>query len=151
MVMELTLNKVEDCFEQGMLKRIKPNMNYAKQSVKQEEHFLEESSELIEGNMKDMAFIALYSASFHAARALLFRDGVKERSHYCVSKYIEEKYAEKELITMRHAVILDSLRGRRNDIQYSLEPTELDEDLGEIHTEVESFLERVKKILSKKT
>ncbi|MFH1256964.1 MAG: HEPN domain-containing protein [Candidatus Diapherotrites archaeon] len=104
--------------------------------MKQAEHFLDEAYDLIEGKINDMAFIALYNASFHAARAILFRDGVKERSHYCVSKYIEEKYQEKELITLRQAVILDSLREKRNSIQYSLEPPETGEDLNEIYDEV---------------
>lgn len=96
----LSKNRLEECFKQGLLKKIKPSMQYAEQSIRQAEHFLEEADTLIEKGIKDMAFIALYNASFHAARALLFRDGVKERSHYCVSKYIEEKYAEKELITL---------------------------------------------------
>lgn len=143
----LTKSKVEKCFEEGMLKKIKPNMNYARQSLKQAEHFLAEAEKLIEASIKDMAFIALYNASFHAARALLFKDGVKERSHYCVSKYIEEKYGEKEIITMRQAVILDALRERRNIIQYSLEQPEIEEDLNEIYGEVERFIEKAKEIL----
>lgn len=142
------VSKIDECFERGELKKIRPNPKYAKQSIMQAEHFLEEAGELIEKNIKDMAFIALYNASFHAARALLFRDGVKERSHYCVSKYIEEKYAEKQIITMQQAIILDSLREKRNDIQYSLEPIELEEDLNEIHGKVEEFIERVKKIIA---
>jgi len=147
----LKKNRVEECFEQGLLKKIKPNTRFAEQSIRQAEHFLEEAGELIEKGIKDMAFIALYNASFHAARAILFKDGVKERSHYCVSKYIEEKYAEKEIITMRQAVILDSLREKRNDVQYSLEPTETKEDLDEIYNEVEAFVERVKAITGIKT
>jgi len=146
----LAKSKVEKCFEEGLLKKIEPNMNYASQSIKQAEHFLEEAQSLIESGVKDMAFIALYNASFHAARALLFKDGVKERSHYCVSKYIEEVYGEKEIVTMRQAIILDSLRERRNTIQYSLEQPELEEDLNEICGEVENLLERIKQILAKK-
>ncbi len=45
-----------------------------------------------------MATIALYNAFFHTARALLFRDGIKERSHFCVARYIEEKYVVKGLL-----------------------------------------------------
>ncbi len=141
--------KVEECFEQGLLKKIKPNLNYSEQSVKQAEHFLDEAEELINSEIKDMAFIALYNASFHAARALLFRDGVKERSHYCVCKYIEEKYQMQELITMQQSVILDSLRSKRNDIQYSLEQPEFEDDLNEIFSEVSDFIERVKEIIKK--
>jgi len=142
-------SKVEECFEQGLLKKVNPNLNLAEQSIKTAEHFFDESEELIKVEIKDMAFIALYSASFHAARALLFRDGVKERSHYCVCKYIEEKYQEPELVTMQQAVILDSLRSKRNDIQYSLEQPELEENLNEIFNEVSAFIERVKEIIKK--
>jgi len=145
----LTKSKVEDCFEQGLLKKIRPNLNYAGQSVKQAEHFLDEAETLVQSEIKDMAFIALYNASFHAARALLFRDGIKERSHYCVCKYIEEKYQLQELVTMQQSVILDSLRSKRNDIQYSLEQPEIEEDLNEIFEEVANFIERVKEIIKK--
>ena len=145
----MTKSKVEDCFEQGLLKKIRPNLNYAGQSVKQAEHFLDEAETLVQSEIKDMAFIALYNASFHAARALLFRDGIKERSHYCVCKYIEEKYQLQELVTMQQSVILDSLRSKRNDIQYSLEQPEIEEDLNEIFEEVANFIERVKEIIKK--
>ena len=133
----------------GLLKKIGPNLNYAEQSVKQAEHFLNEAETLIQSEIRDMAFIALYNASFHAARALLFRDGVKERSHYCVCKYIEEKYQLEELVTMRQSVVLDSLRTKRNDIQYSLEQPDIDEDLNEIFEDVANFIERVKEIIKK--
>lgn len=149
MAVVLVKSKVEECFEQGLLKRIRPNLNYAGQSIKQAEHFLDEAETLIQSDIKDMAFIALYNASFHAARALLFRDGVKERSHYCVCKYIEENYQIKELVTMQQAVVLDSLRTKRNDIQYSLEQPEIEEDFNEIFGEVSAFIERVKEIIKK--
>ncbi|MFH0955294.1 MAG: HEPN domain-containing protein [Candidatus Micrarchaeota archaeon] len=145
----MTKSKVDCCFEEGLLKKIRPNLNFAEQSMKQAEHFLDEAETLINSNIKDMTFIALYNASFHAARALLFRDGIKERSHYCVCKYIEEKYQMQELVTMQHAVILDSLRSKRNDIQYSLETPELEEDLNEIFDQVSGFLDRVREIIKK--
>ncbi|MFH0970101.1 MAG: HEPN domain-containing protein [Candidatus Diapherotrites archaeon] len=132
-----------------MLKKIHPNLRYAEQSIRQAEHFLDEAEKLIDAEIKDMAFIALYNASFHAARALLFRDGIKERSHYCVCKYIEEKYQLNELVTMQQSVILDTLRSKRNDIQYSLEQPELDEDLDKLYNEVLTFIERVKEIIKK--
>ncbi|HIH09800.1 MAG TPA: HEPN domain-containing protein [Candidatus Diapherotrites archaeon] len=140
-------NSLRECFEEGLLKKIRPNLNYSEQSIRQAEHFLDEAESLINSGIKDMAFIALYNASFHAARAILFRDGIKERSHYCVCKYIEEIYHVNELVTMQQSVILDSLRSKRNDIQYSLEQPELEEDIGEIFSEVTGFIERVKEII----
>ena len=145
----MSKSKVDECFEEGLLKKIRSNLNYSEQSIKQAEHFLDEAEELIKSDIKDMAFIALYNSSFHAARALLFRDGVKERSHYCVCKYIEEKYQMQELVTMQQAVILDTLRSKRNDIQYSLEQPDMEEDLDEIFEEVSEFIEQVKEIIKK--
>ncbi|MBS7643817.1 hypothetical protein KEJ26_04520 [Candidatus Bathyarchaeota archaeon] len=37
-----------------------------------------------------------YSAMFHAARSLLIRDGVGEKSQVCVVRYLEDEYAKKE-------------------------------------------------------
>ncbi len=37
----MTKSKAYECFEQGLLKKIKPNLNYAEQSIKQAEHFMD--------------------------------------------------------------------------------------------------------------
>ncbi len=141
--------ELKECFEEGLLKRTEPNEQLAKQNLLQAEHFLEEADKLIDAEIKDMALIALYNCFFHSARAILFKDGIKERSHYCLSKYIEEKYQQKELFTMRQTIILDSLREKRNDIQYSVKKTQITEDLHEIYNEVEEFLEKTKEIIDK--
>ncbi len=144
------LSSVDDCFKEGLLKNVPKNKVFAERSLSIAKHFFEESFDLIQTEMLDMSLIALYNSCFHAARALLFRDGVKEHSHYCVSKYIEEKYSSNELITLKHAIVLDSLREKRNDIQYSIERPELDkESIGEIYNEVEDFIEKVEKELKK--
>ena len=62
------MNKTEECFKEGLLKKIEPNMDFAKKSVKLAEHFLEEANDLIEKEIKDMAIIAIYNSCFHAAR-----------------------------------------------------------------------------------
>ena len=139
--------ELKECFNEGLLKKIEPNIELAKQSIKQAEHFLNEADKLIDIEMKDMALIAIYNCVFHSARAILFKDGIKERSHYCVSKYIEEKYQEKELFTLRQTIILDSLREKRNEIQYSVRKTNITQDLDELYNEAEEFLEKTKEIL----
>ncbi|MBU4491476.1 MAG: HEPN domain-containing protein [Euryarchaeota archaeon] len=58
--------------------------------------------------------ISSYSAMFHAARAILFKDGIKERSHECIPVYLKEKYPELETL----ANILDSYRRFRHDAIY---------------------------------
>ena len=54
---------------------------------------------------------------FHAARSLLFRDGVKERSHLCVISYLQDTYP-----TLRRlANQLDTYRRNRHNTLYALD------------------------------
>ncbi len=76
-----------------------------------------------------MATIALYNVFFHTARALLFRDGIKERSHFCIARYIEEKYMRKGLLKADFLGYLDALRDARHETQYSLEVLTLEIDM----------------------
>jgi uncharacterized protein (UPF0332 family) len=72
------------------------------------------SLELSKGNIEDavenlsihrsrVVAISSYTAMFHAARAILFRDGfIKERSHECIPVYLKEKYPELEGMANTH-------------------------------------------------
>lgn len=62
------------------------------------------------------AFIAAYTSMFHAGRAILYRDGVKERSHYCIYVYLREKYSGK--IEAKYFSELDLLREQRHRTMY---------------------------------
>ena len=53
----------------------------------------------------------------HAARALLFMDGVKERSHACVVVYLKERYG-KDSRLVKYFNLLDSYRISRHEIVY---------------------------------
>lgn len=81
---------------------------------------------------------------FHASRAILFRDGIKERSHECIPVYLKERYPELET----QANILDSYRRFRHDAIYGLDFV-MDEE--EARTALESakdFLEKIKIFLN---
>jgi len=55
---------------------------------------------------------------FHAARALLYRDGIQEKSHFAISIYLREKYS-KELGNLIFE--LDSMREQRREGIYRFE------------------------------
>lgn len=89
--------------------------------------------------------ILSYTAMFHASRAILFRDGIKERSHECIPVYLREKYLELETL----ANILDSYRRFRHDAIYGLDFV-MDE--AESRTALDSakeFLEKIKIFINK--
>ncbi len=58
---------------------------------------------------------------FHAARALLLKDGFRERSHCCIARYIEEKYVNTGGLKRIVVDLLDGFRELRHDDLYELD------------------------------
>ncbi len=121
---------MSDCFERKLLTNTSPSTGLARKSLKQAELFLTDAGDLIKIGKERMAVIALYNAFFHTARTLLFKDGIKERSHFCIARYLEEKYVHKKLLNAKFLNYLDTLRDARHDTQYSLDITEIEIDFG---------------------
>ncbi|MFH1586319.1 MAG: HEPN domain-containing protein [Candidatus Diapherotrites archaeon] len=142
------MSEVARCFKEGLLKRTAKSRNLALQDITQAEFFLNESFDLINLKKKEMASIALYNAAFHAARALLYLDGVKEKSHYCLQKYLEEEYGQKQLLAPSDLSLFDLLKGLRQEVQYNVTKIKIDEDLNEIYDRTEKFIEKIKHIVT---
>ena len=84
-------------------------------------------------------------AMFHAARALLYRDGVQEKSHYAISIYLKEKYSNK--IPMPIINLLEIHRIERHESMYGLEykPEKKDAELA--IQDAQSFVREIKNLL----
>jgi len=123
------LTELSDCFERRLLTNTGPSTGLARKSLKQAEIFLVDAVDLINMDKSRMGTIALYNAFFHTSRALLFRDGIKERSHFCIARYVEEKYVRKGLLKADFLGHLDALRDARHETQYSLEVISLEIDM----------------------
>lgn len=135
---------VDDLLRQGYLKRIPPSEERARKSVAVAEKYLSQAKQALEAEMIEMAVLAAYSCVFHAARAILFRDGVGERSHFAVYEYLKEKHrglgADK----------IDSFnlhRRFRHSVAYGLDTEVSEGDASESVKFAESFLKKVKEYL----
>ena len=95
----------------------------------------------------EMASIALYNAIFHTSRAILFFDGIKEKSHYCLQKYLEYKSTKIKEISLDDVALFDSLRGIRQEVQYNLTKFKFEEDLNELYNQLETFIEKITKYI----
>ena len=78
---------------------------------------LENASVCIDKNMYGLAVVSIYTSMFHAARAILFRDGIKERSHICIIIYLKERYPTLE----DYVKVLDSYRRTRHTALYGID------------------------------
>jgi uncharacterized protein (UPF0332 family) len=82
----------------------------------------------------------VYMVWFHAARAVLFRDGIREKSHYCVEQYMGTYVASGKLDS-KWVTLLGRIRGKRDQSQYSFEsPTSKEEIKGSLEL-AERFIE----------
>jgi uncharacterized protein (UPF0332 family) len=110
---------VEECVESGLLLKTQPSNDKAIRSLDLAEHKLELAEKELNAEIYENAIVSAYTSMFHAARALLFRDGHKERSHYALCIYTKEKYGDR--IEKRYIHELNTLRMQRHDLMYGLE------------------------------
>jgi len=131
----------DECFEQGMLRKGKVEVEKINGSIEISKDFLNKADKVFEINEYGIAFLMAYNSMFHSARALLFKYGVTERSHFCMILYLKEKFRENsELLDFLN--IMDSYRGIRHKIQYGGENySELDGS--EAIKDAKGFLEKV--------
>ena len=137
---------IGQCIEQGLLKRAAPDIGKAEQSLKVSSARLAKAKKLLSAGFTDDAAVSAYAAMFHAARALLYRDGFKERSHYALYIYISEKYVDD--MEPRFINELDSLREQRHELMYSLNPPQISEsEARQIISVANDFASATKKML----
>lgn len=99
---------------------------------------------LSEGRLK-WATIQAYYAMFHAARALLYSRGYRERSHYCVIVGIEHLFASEGLLDMKWIRSLRNAMSMREDADYASEFSK--EGAETTVRSAEGFLKETKSIL----
>lgn len=132
--------KMAECFQKGLLKRTSPDMENAARSLELSMNNVEDAIANISIHRYRVVAISSYSAMFHAARAILFRDGIKERSHECIPVYLKEKYPELET----QANVLDSYRRFRHDAIYGLDFVMDEEEARTALDSAKEFLEKMK-------
>ncbi|MFH1588842.1 MAG: HEPN domain-containing protein [Candidatus Diapherotrites archaeon] len=137
----------EELFEEGLLKRINPSDKIANKSFEKAEKNLEEALKIFEIKLFEVTISRSYKAVFHALRTLLFKEGIKEYSHYALIKYIKEKYAN-ELGT---SIInqLDSYRIIRHKIEYGFDSKATEEEAEDAIEFAREILEKTREIINK--
>jgi len=72
------LTGIEDCFRRGLLCRVEPSATKNAESLMQAGEWLDEAEKNMAAEAYRSALASAYLAFFHAARTVLFRDGVRE-------------------------------------------------------------------------
>ena len=84
--MRLTLS---ECYRKRMLRKDRPDTGKARISIKISENKLAKAKKAFNSGIFEAVIIFAYTSMFHAARSLLFKDGIMERSHICLMLHIQ--------------------------------------------------------------
>jgi uncharacterized protein (UPF0332 family) len=132
---------LDDLFREGWLKRIPPSPDRARQSLEVAARYIDRAKRSLEIKLFDMAIIAAYSAAFHAARSVLFLDGVGERSHFAIHAYLKGRHPD---LGIQEIETFDQYRKLRHAVAYGLETQALEADAKSALRWAEVFLKKVR-------
>jgi uncharacterized protein (UPF0332 family) len=131
----------------GLLKKIPASENNAERSISKAENWLRESKKTLQSEAYDSSVMSSYLVMFHSARAVLFFDGYREKSHACVARYLEDKYVSSKKLEKKWVELLDHHREIRHENQYDLSFFSSDEEAQNAFKSAEMFLQRMKNLM----
>lgn len=126
---------------------MEPQRELAYLSLKKARSFLESSRKNLEIGIYDGVLVMAYLALFHASRALLFKDGWREKSHTCISAYLREFYVKPGLLEVKWVRYLDYVRNLRHQTQYDVGFSPGPEEIMDILPKIEEFIAVVEKMV----
>jgi uncharacterized protein (UPF0332 family) len=109
-----------DCMKQGLLRKTIPSPEKARKGIEKASTFLEQARKVFEAKAYDSCLLTCYQAIFLSAKAVLLRDGFREKSHACVARYIEERYVKPGKLDIKWVDLLDRFRNLRHDDEYDM-------------------------------
>jgi len=142
----MEIKNLDDCFRFRLLRRIKPDLDKARRSVEISKERLNESKNAIKLKIFQFAVLEAYMAMFHAARALLYKDGIQEKSHYAVFIYLKDRYSDK--IPIHILNFLNIHRIERHEAMYGLEYKPNEQDALRALEDAELFVKEAVKCLT---
>lgn len=115
----MEIRNVEDCFKYRLLRKISPDKQKSRKSLEISKLRLKEAEQAIKLEIFNYAILESYMAMFHASRALLYKDGIQEKSHFAIFIYLKEKYSDR--IPLHILNLLNIHRIERHEAMYGLE------------------------------
>ena len=109
---------IKELLEKGLIRKQAVDQEEISGSVIISERFIERAHGNLDMKFFDISFLLSYTAMFHAARALLFKAGYKERSHFGMIAALKEIY-NKDSEMSECLNVLDTYRLARHSVQYS--------------------------------
>jgi len=140
--------RLNECFRKRLLRRDRPDLEKSKRSIEVAEAKLKEAERAFSHGLLDATVVLAYTAMFHAARAILFKDGIVEKSHVCLIVYLREEYVNTGRLSESLINTLDSIRIDRHETLYGLETESSEKDARYCLNKAREFLSTIKNTLA---
>jgi uncharacterized protein (UPF0332 family) len=141
------LNDLEECMKKGLIRKTAPSVEGASKSIARARVWSGQAKEAYDAELYDVSILGSYEAMFHAAKSLLIKDGYREKSHYCVARYLEFAYFKKGLLSKELVTMLDSYREIRHQTAYDTEFEATSEEAKGATKDAEVFIREIAKLL----
>ncbi len=138
----------DNCVKQGLLRKIPPSKDKAFRSLEKSEKWLKEAEKTLKSEAYNSSVLASYMVMFHSAIAILFFDGFREKSHFCVARYLEEKYVKTGKLEKKWVELFDHHREIRHNDQYDLSFFSTKEEAEKALKSAKEFPSRMKELLN---
>ena len=139
---------LDRCIAEGLLRRIPPSARQAEEQMKKSHVLLEEAKKSLRAGAPNSAFISAYASALDAARAVLFNDGYREKSHACVARYLEAKYSK--ALGASLIDLFDQYRDKRHKTMYSGVYYPTVEEAKRVILFAEEFTSRIRDLLKRR-
>lgn len=115
---------VQDCLERSLVKLTVPDPISSLKSLEQSRRHLADAEQNLYSMSHRVVILSSYAAMFHAAKAVLYRDGVDEGGQECIPIYIRSRYPQ----LVAKANTLDALRRFSHVAFFGLDAEAYEED-----------------------
>ncbi|CAG0950412.1 hypothetical protein METP2_00175 [Methanosarcinales archaeon] len=138
---------LEECFEKRLLRNALPDRLKSEKAIEMAQRAIMEAEKLFKHGFYEQVILYSYTAMFQGARALLFKDGFVEKSHYCVVEYLKRHYVKIGKLDQSHIHWLDTYRIERHETLYGLEKMDIQEkDANAAIISAKEFLEAIRRL-----
>ena len=141
----LTPYSLEDCIRDGLIRSIPKSAVRAENSIVAAEKWLREARATLVAGAYNASMMCSYLVMFHSARSILYRDGYRKKSHYCVARYLES-YVSGGDLEMDWIDLLDHYREQRHRNQYDLNLNASEKEAEDAFDAAKRFLGRIKRL-----
>ncbi len=139
---------LEECFEKRLLRSARPDRLKSKKAIEMAERAMTQAEKLMGHDFYEQAVLYSYTAMFQGARAILFKDGIFEKSHYCVIEYLKRTYVQSGKLDQSHIHWLDTYRIERHETLYGLEKLDIREnDASAAISSAKNFLVAIRRLI----